>query len=212
MFWDSWVFFKGALYASLRVTAQSPWAKGTLRRNCRQKQRETSFSPLWVFLFSRNSREKFLGLILRFFWIGRTRHPGPTSLPQHVGVEVLTVGGWLTHGDLAFEAQVDFLAIVEHRLIPARVESEWARLRRKGLPSIWAPACQDSSHVGDAGVGVVSMWCAPLALPTFATAQFQRFFDCSRAVRCMLPLGLGSCIWLFCMVIRRRILMLSSLL
>ena len=30
-----------------------------------------------------------------------------------------------------------------------------------------------------------------LSLPTFATAQFKRFFDCGRAVRCMVPLGLG---------------------
>ena len=30
---------------------------------------------------------------------------------------------------------------------------------------------------------------APLSLPSFATAQFQRFFDCGRAVRCLLPLG-----------------------
>ena len=41
------------------------------------------------------------------------------------------------------------------------------------------------------GVGVVSLKGAPLALPTFATAQFQRFFDCGRAVRCLLPLGSG---------------------
>ena len=60
------------------------------------------------------------------------------------------------------------------------------------MPSIWAPACQDSSHVGNAGVGVISMRGASIALPTFATAQFQRFFDCGRAVRCMLPLGLGG--------------------
>ena len=33
---------------------------------------------------------------------------------------------------------------------------------------------------------------APVAPPTFATAQFRRFlFDCGRAVRCLLPMGLG---------------------
>ena len=32
---------------------------------------------------------------------------------------------------------------------------------------------------------------ASLSLPTFATAQFKRFFDCGRAVRCMIPLGSG---------------------
>ena len=82
---------------------------------------------------------------------------GPPLHPSHLCVEVLNVGGWLTHGDLALEARVDFLAVVEHRLIPARVRSEWSRLRVKGLSSLWAPASQDSSHVGNAGVGVVSL-------------------------------------------------------
>ena len=41
------------------------------------------------------------------------------------------------------EAGVDFLAVAEHRLIPARVRSEWS------------PASQASSHVGSAGVGVI---------------------------------------------------------
>ena len=102
------------------------------------------------------------------------------SLPLHLplpsskdaAVEVFNVGSWLTDGDKALEAGVDFLSVVEHRLIPAWVRSTWAR---KGLASIWAPACQVSSHVGNAGVGVVSMRGAPVALPTFATAQFQRF-------------------------------------
>ena len=71
-----------------------------------------------------------------FFWVGRARHPGPTSLPSHFGVEFLNVGGWLTRGDIALDAGVDFLAVVEHRLIPARVRSEWSSLKRKGLPSI----------------------------------------------------------------------------
>ena len=97
----------------------------------------------------------------------------------------------MTHGDLALEAKVDFLAVVEHRLIPARVRSEWDRLRRKGMASVWALACQDSSHVGNAGVGVVSMRGAPVALPSFAPSQFKVFFDCGRVVRCLLPLGAG---------------------
>ena len=68
-------------------------------------------------------------------------------------------------------------------------------MKRRGLASIWAPASQVSSHVGDAGVGVVSLLGAPVlvALPTFATAQFRRFFECSRATRCLLPLGKGRC-------------------
>ena len=32
---------------------------------------------------------------------------------------------------------------------------------------------------------------APVASPSFATAQFKRFFECGRGDRCMLPLGAG---------------------
>ena len=48
------------------------------------------FLLIGVFLFSRNPTKRFWGLIL---W--------------HLGVEVLNVGSWLTHGDLALEAGVD---------------------------------------------------------------------------------------------------------
>ena len=37
---------------------------------------------------------------------------GPDS-SQHLSVEVLNVGGWLTHGDLALDTEVDFLAVTE---------------------------------------------------------------------------------------------------
>ena len=37
------------------------------------------------------------------------------------------VGGWLTHGDLALETKADFLAISEHRLIPARIRGGLGR-------------------------------------------------------------------------------------
>ena len=167
------------------------WNQGAPRRTCRQKQNKTSFSPFWVFLFSRNPTKRFWGLVFWHFWAGRARHPGPPSQPHSVSLEFFNVGGWLTHGDLALDAGVDFLAVAEHRLIPARVRSEWSRLKGKGLSSIWAPASQDSSHVGHAGVGVVSLRGAPLALPTLITAQFKSFFDCGRAVRCLLPLASG---------------------
>ena len=173
------------------------WNKGALRRNCRLKQRETSFSPYGVFLFSRNPTKRFWGLIFWHFWAGRARHPGPPSQHHHVSLEFHNVCGWLTHGDLALGAGVDFIAVAEHRLIPARVRSEWSRLRGKGLSSIWAPASQDCSHVGNAKIGVVSLRGAPLALPTFATAQFKSFFECGRAVRCMLPLAAGRFIHMF---------------
>ena len=166
-------------------------APGASLRNCRQKHGKTSFYPKKVFLFSRNSQKHFWVLILWYLWIGRAKNPGPGP-PHHLVVEVFNVGGWLTHGDLALNASLDFLAVTEHRLIPARVRSKWARLRSKGVASIWAPASQDSSHVGNAGVGVVSLRCAPSSLPTSATVQFKRFFDCGRVVRCTLPLGSWS--------------------
>ena len=57
--------------------------------------------------------------MLWLLWIGRARHPGPFSGSRTV--EVFNVGGWLTNGDMVLETSVDFLAVVEHRLVPARV-------------------------------------------------------------------------------------------
>ena len=62
------------------------WAKGALRRNCRLKQRKTSSSPFWVFLLSRNSLVRFWGVIVWHLWIGRARHPGPSSSNQFFGL------------------------------------------------------------------------------------------------------------------------------
>ena len=76
-------------------------------------------------------------------------------------------------------------------MILARVRSEWARLRSRKIASIWASASQEASHVGHAGVGVVSLRGAPLSLPSWS------FFDCGRAVRCVLPLGGGRIMHLF---------------
>ena len=94
------------------------------------------------------------GFLVFVDWHGRESY--------HLAVDVFNVGGWLTHGDLALDAGLDFLAVTQHRLIPARVRSEWARLRAKGVASIRAPASQDASHVGNAGVGVISLRGAPI--------------------------------------------------
>ena len=154
------------------------------------------FFFLPIFLNSRNYPKRFRGLIFWFLWIGRAKNPWPGPL-HHLAVEVFNVGGWLTHGDLALSVSLDFLAVTEHRLIPASVRSEWASLKNKGVASIWAPASQDSFHVGNAGVGVVSLRGAPLSLHSSATVQFKRFFDCGRVVRCTLPLGAGRFMHLF---------------
>ena len=94
------------------------------------------------------------------------------------------------------------MAVVERRLIPARVRTEWARLRRQGLAAVWAPASQDTPHVGNTGVGVVSLRGAPLSLPTFATAQLKRFFILWSWCQVYVALGarsvfsLGRAVWI----------------
>ena len=82
----------------------------------------------------------------------------------------------------------------------------------KGLSSIWALACQESSHDGIAGAGGFSLKGALVFMPTFAIAQFQRFFDCGRAIRCLLPFGGGRFFESSCVVwVQRELtLMLSS--
>ena len=97
----------------------------------------------------------------------------------------------LRMGILLLMLGVDFLSVAEHRLVPARVRNEWSRLRGKGTASVWALASQDSSHVGDAGVGSLDLKGAPLSMPTFATAGFRSFFSHGRAVRCPVLLGSG---------------------
>ena len=79
---------------------------------------------------------------------------GPGSLGQApaCGCGGFHVGRCLAHGGFAM-AEHDVLAVVEHRLILAWVRSEWSRLRAEGLPSIWAPVSQVSSHVVNAGGG-----------------------------------------------------------
>ena len=103
------------------------------------KNGKTSLSPLSFFLVSSHSLNFFGGCLVWHLWLGRARHPGAGS----VGIEVLSVGGWLTNGDSAAEASVDFLCVTEHRLVSARARSEWKRLRNKSVSSIWSPASQE---------------------------------------------------------------------
>ena len=67
-------------------------------------------------------------------WIGRARSLG--LAPSVVAVDFLNGRRWLTHGDFAWEAEVDFLAVVEHRLIPAKVLSELGTCL-SGVISCW---------------------------------------------------------------------------
>ena len=68
---------------------------------------------------------------------------------------------WLTVGDVAFDFDSGFLLITETRLIPARSRNECAKVRRKKMTSTWSLACQDTSHVDAAGIGLVTFNGAP---------------------------------------------------
>ena len=52
-------------------------------------------------------KKRFWGLVSWYLWIGGAKNPGPAS-SQHLSVEVFNVVGWLTHGDLALDTEVDF--------------------------------------------------------------------------------------------------------
>ena len=62
---------------------------------------------------------------------------------DHLSVEFVNVGGWLTNVDMALDSVAQFLAVAEQRLIPARARSFGHQLCKAGLQSVWAPACQD---------------------------------------------------------------------
>ena len=88
--------------------------------------------------------------------MGKDTTVGPPS--NNLDVEVFfNVGGFLTHGDFVLNTDADFIAVVEHRLVPARARSEGERLLQAGVRSVWAPASLEGGHVGHAGVGVVSL-------------------------------------------------------
>ena len=138
---------------------------------------------------------------LRFFWglmsIGRARYPSPCTsyYPSGFSIEFLNVGGWLCRGDLALESKAHFLAVAEHRLIPARARNVTTQLRKVRRSSVWAPSCQVVTPGGHAGVGVISLHGAPLALPTLFDPSFKEFFRIGRAI--VLPLVNGGVVHLF---------------
>ena len=92
----------------------------------------------------------FWGFLLWMLYIGRVRHPGPDSPsgPPGISVEFLNIDGWLSWGDLALESRAHFLAVAEHRLVPAGTRNVTSQLRQAGISSVWDPSCQDSTPVG----------------------------------------------------------------
>ena len=64
-------------------------------------------------------------------------------------MELVNVGGWLTHSDGALVTRADLLVVTEHRLVTSRVQ------KKRQMASPWSLARQDSSQVSRAGVGLV---------------------------------------------------------
>ena len=170
-----------------------------------QKHYETRCPPFvgfllpYTFLVSNRSIRCFWGLLVWMLSIGRARHPGPdtSSYPPGFSIEFLNVGCWLSGSDLALESSAHFLAVAEHRLVPARARAVTTQLRQARRSSVWAPSCQDVTPGGHAGVGVISLHGAPLSLPTLVDPSFKEFFRIGRAMRVILPLGNGGVVHLF---------------
>ena len=91
-----------------RVTGQSWWVVG--KEHFRPRS-SLSLSPAKVFSYSERTLPCDSGrrVVVWMLFIDRARHPSPTGKPhaegdsaKHVGIEVLNIGCWLTHGDAAF--------------------------------------------------------------------------------------------------------------
>ena len=86
--------------------------------------------------------------------------------------------GVLVEGETMFfflDSCAQFLAVAEHRLIPARARSLGHQLRKADRHSVWAHACQDQLSGGHTGVGVISLCGPPLSAPSLVTTDFQEF-------------------------------------
>ena len=57
------------------------------------------------------------------------------------------------------------------------------------MTSIWSRACQNASHVGAAGIGLVCLKGAPVST---ATTEFERYWDVGRAFTLYLAHRLGQ--------------------
>ena len=125
-----------------------------------------------------------LVLVAWMLRIGSARHLGPA-----LEIELVDVGDWLANCDEALETEADFLAVTDHRLILTWAGSESKRLRAGNVASIWTPACQESAHVGHAGVGLVGLKRAPLVHSVPLYSEVQGICWSWRVQRCVVPVG-----------------------
>ena len=88
-----------------------------------------------------------------------------------MGAEFLN---WVA-GDLALESQAHFLAIAQHRLVPARARNAPAQLRQACISSVLALVCEDVTPGGHGGGGLSVCMVLPWALPACAAPFFFVF-------------------------------------
>ena len=116
------------------------------------------------------------------WWSGRFILVGPGILGLSWGMCRLVVY-WLSSSmrvaGLPMDSCASFLAVAEHKLIPAGATSVGHQLRKADRQSVSAPACQDQIS---GGVGVTGLCGAILSAPSLVTAELREFFWLGRAM------------------------------
>ena len=77
-------------------------------------------------------------------------------------------------------------------LVSARVRSEWRRLRDRKISSIWSPASQELSVVGNAGVGEIVSRVLHWPCLLLLLLGFRGFLVLEGQFRCLVPFRLSS--------------------
>ena len=155
------------------------WEKGWLKQ-----YKSMIFSLCWTCLLSKQKDDLFYleGYFMDVpFREDQHSGPGPRVFtPGQLSVEFVNVGGWLTYGDLAMDSCAQFLAVAEHRLIPARARSV-------GHPESWSSfglgSCLSGSDCWRScgSWGHQSWWCSPISpILYFVSPQFKEFFRLGR--------------------------------
>ena len=114
------VIFHACCKKAKRASWRSTW-KINCETRCPLRYMVSGRKFTSVFLCKEEHCGFFWNLSLWMLYIGRSRHPGSGSSPgpPRVSIEFLNVCG--SEGDLALESQAHFLAVAEHRLVPARL-------------------------------------------------------------------------------------------
>ena len=68
-------------------------------------------------------------------------------LDPHISIEFVIVGCCFSKSHLALESQAHFLAVAEHRLVPARARNVITQLRQAGMEEELLPLQHVSSNL-----------------------------------------------------------------